>query len=770
MTISRTVNGLLFRDCFDTDTLSVYYTGTGGTVVWENQAVRLGKTDGSDSGYMNLAAAYLNRQNAAMTGKFIFGSVSKSAQYLQLYLRYSATHWYRVSIKDGTTGGNTVLAEYYNGSLNSIAQASYTINRGVWYNFKFGQYYTTTTFKMWPEGEAEPASWLINSGFTDTATTGSARWFSYQIDSTIDNIGIYANNYTVKCHNLPAGYKFRVGTAVAAESGGTATVGVQHVTLPQSLVEVLDPSDAVVDSLTLADGVWGGDEYSYSASASQQGSSGADAVLQKPSQAEFQHDAVLRKPVLRSATAGSVLRKTVDCAAAADGVLKKTAGGISYIAGVLQKTIEPAHTADAVIKKRNTQGGFTADASVILEPKAQFAGNAALRKTATGSCTAVSALKKAVTGSLSAGAAVKATVSGSLTAQAVARKTVQSSLAASAVAGKTNITGSLKADAAIFKRVSSSFTADALIILVPAAAFTGNAVLRETATGSYTAACVLKKNVTGSFTADSVLAKYATASNIKAGAVIKKIPFQAASADAWLSKPAVTASFSADTVLKKTGQGSVDAAAVLKRSAQISFSASAVLSKAAQGGFTIDSRLLTTRTNTAAASSALKKYGTTGTFTGTAVLFKTAIGGANAQAVIRRELSAAFHPRAVLRKFDASNSLTAGAAFLKIRQYNFTVNAGLPARHAASFTADSYLVKTVLTSIAAGSVLFRNVWISFTADAHIWDLDRYLYDISLKVERSFAVKAAVARQSGYTLNVVRQADYDVSVGFSQGGG
>lgn len=79
-----------------------------------------------------------------------------------------------------------------------------------------------------------------------------------------DNFLAYASN-VVTCTNLPTGHKLRVGVRVATESGGTAIVDLVQDLCPRVKVEVLDPSDVVIDELTPVDGVWGGDVYNLDA-------------------------------------------------------------------------------------------------------------------------------------------------------------------------------------------------------------------------------------------------------------------------------------------------------------------------------------------------------------------------------------------------------------------------------------------------------------------------------------------------------------------------
>lgn len=460
MTISKTVNALLFKDYFDTNTVNAAHYSNTGTITWDSGSQYITMASGvGTTATMKLLTTALNVKNMAMTGKFMFDSSSTSVQYLQIYLRHNTGFWYRVSIRDGTSAPNSVLAEYYNGSsVSAIASASYTINRGVWYNFKFGQYFTTTTFKIWPTDQAEPASWLINGGFNDVGTTGSYYLYTYNIASSLDNIGVYLNNYNIKCSGLPTGYKFRVGGvsgATAVESGGTATVSIQHVTLPASLVEVLDGSDVVVDSLTVTGDVWGGDEYSYTAS------NPATTV-----EGNFTNDAVLKKARIEgSSTANCNIKKPFTVSALVDVVLKKTISSLALSTdSVLKKSVNLNYTANAVSKKiisgtiltdtcliKSCFIPVTADAGIVKQYSGNFNTNAVLKKNGVGyTASKDTVLKKTVNGTFSLDSILQQSHVPPIFADVVLRKAVTNTKTADSVFNK-NFLSTFLADGYLYK-------------------------------------------------------------------------------------------------------------------------------------------------------------------------------------------------------------------------------------------------------------------------------------------------------------------------------
>jgi hypothetical protein len=115
------------------------------------------------------------------------------------------------------------------------------------------------------------ATGVHSAAAADAALNGLAGSVGYRRDqgpdpsdkhTDFDNYIICANNSVIMT-GLPAGYKLRVGTRVAVEVGGTATVDVQEDVFPRVKVEVLTAADVPVDELAPVDGVWGGDSYDW---------------------------------------------------------------------------------------------------------------------------------------------------------------------------------------------------------------------------------------------------------------------------------------------------------------------------------------------------------------------------------------------------------------------------------------------------------------------------------------------------------------------------
>jgi hypothetical protein len=79
-----------------------------------------------------------------------------------------------------------------------------------------------------------------------------------------DNVVVPRAN-DVSVAGLPVGYKFRIAglTSAAATGSAEVTLDLGNVKFPASRVEILDANNVVVKQLTPADGVWGGDEFSF---------------------------------------------------------------------------------------------------------------------------------------------------------------------------------------------------------------------------------------------------------------------------------------------------------------------------------------------------------------------------------------------------------------------------------------------------------------------------------------------------------------------------
>lgn len=147
-------------------------------------------------------------------------------------------------------GANTAL---------NIGQ-SYSGNN-LWQQFKLAV--KDSRQQGWKDG-------VLKVNFTDAAlnaVTGraglSTGWYISTSDyHEFDDFSVYKQN-TITISGLPTGYQLRVGTRVAVESGGAATVDLLQDLCPRVNIEVLDANGLVIARLTPSGGVWGGDTYTY---------------------------------------------------------------------------------------------------------------------------------------------------------------------------------------------------------------------------------------------------------------------------------------------------------------------------------------------------------------------------------------------------------------------------------------------------------------------------------------------------------------------------
>jgi hypothetical protein len=113
-------------------------------------------------------------------------------------------------------------------------------------------------------------SWWGATGATVFTTTYNHMNAKQGTGGFLGNSGLTADNYarcignTVVVTGLPAGHKARVGTKVATEVAGTATIDLAEARPPFASVEVLTAADVVVETHSPPLGVWGGGQYAYS--------------------------------------------------------------------------------------------------------------------------------------------------------------------------------------------------------------------------------------------------------------------------------------------------------------------------------------------------------------------------------------------------------------------------------------------------------------------------------------------------------------------------
>ena len=201
---------------------------------------------------------------------------------------------------------------------------------------------------------------------------------------------IVCSDNRIICTGLPTGWKLRVGALTATESSGTATLDLAGTILPAATVNVLDDSDVQQDTLSPADGVWGGDEYVYATMATASLDAAVLATLTKT--ASLDANTALGRHVSLDTAVQKTLTKTADLDAAAQKTLTKTADldaravnkytlTADFDVGVFATLTKTADLDSAVQKTLSKTADFDTAAAIIATKTADL--NAAVLKNLT---------------------------------------------------------------------------------------------------------------------------------------------------------------------------------------------------------------------------------------------------------------------------------------------------------------------------------------------------------------------------------------------------
>lgn len=271
--LTRTMSGLLLADYFSTDSLVQYtqegfastFDGTNGQIVMGSDAYPGGST----------RLKYMDNlvQDVIVQAKYYFPT-TYTASYnvsegngleLMTRIKSDGSHYaykldFRYNYNDMVGyGAGAADPPAYNNSL------SLDIPAQAWYCMKMRLTGSNMYGKMWLASNSEPASWNINTTETNITGTGGFGIRAVWKQVYITEFFAYKAN-TITVTNLPTGYKTRVAGNIATESSGTATLTLEHITFPQSQVEIIDASDVIVDTFFDQGNVWGGDVYAYGGS------------------------------------------------------------------------------------------------------------------------------------------------------------------------------------------------------------------------------------------------------------------------------------------------------------------------------------------------------------------------------------------------------------------------------------------------------------------------------------------------------------------------
>jgi hypothetical protein len=265
-TIQRTAAGLIFQDDFNRP------DGAAGSN-WEIRGT---------ASFWSIAGNVLKAQltNATpqqiLVASSVFGA-ARGEMVVQTRMRRvgaARAAFPGIQARDDAVGGSSFLWVVTNSGTTQdefrriLVGGSTVLNTGVSYNGnslwqQFKLAVKDSKQQGWKDG-------LLRFDLSDAAlnaVTGRAGLYSGWYTSTsdyheFDDFAVYKQN-TVTMTGLPSGHKLRVGTQVAVESGGSATVDLVGDLCPRPSIEVLDGTGAVIARLTPSGGIWGGDIYSY---------------------------------------------------------------------------------------------------------------------------------------------------------------------------------------------------------------------------------------------------------------------------------------------------------------------------------------------------------------------------------------------------------------------------------------------------------------------------------------------------------------------------
>lgn len=220
-----------------------------------------------------------------------FGGIYNVATYQNLYLRSRAKatggvgDWLAIGLRRKLSSGIWTTSNdmyfvllSYTGNMQMIKVVSGSVSAIVGDTASGFNPSSGAEFDLVFTANGTALEALINGTSKMSTTDSGVSAAGYVELFKSNNIQCYFTDLCVctspdlTCSDLPTGYKFRVTdrdgtTAVATESSGTATVAGKTLMYPGDKVEVLNAADGVVETYNLADDVWGGDAYAYSASA-----------------------------------------------------------------------------------------------------------------------------------------------------------------------------------------------------------------------------------------------------------------------------------------------------------------------------------------------------------------------------------------------------------------------------------------------------------------------------------------------------------------------
>jgi hypothetical protein len=256
--LTRLSTGKLYGlDDFSTPPFDVYTNGW--TLAYGTVAIESGQLSCLASGGSYYGGVYAK---ATYSGNLVFGGkVTVTAGRIQALWRVVGTNFYRFYIAGNGTGVTASVSRYDAAVETPLDTATVDCVLGVQYNWKIVHDTDTGAIEIY-WGDVS-----ILTGTDDTYTSGMLYLRGYDPTANTahvhyDDIYICTAN-TIAVQGLADGWDAVCGGEVGVASGGTATVDMLEVALPQSSIKVRDGSDVDQETFTSANDVWGGDAFQW---------------------------------------------------------------------------------------------------------------------------------------------------------------------------------------------------------------------------------------------------------------------------------------------------------------------------------------------------------------------------------------------------------------------------------------------------------------------------------------------------------------------------
>jgi hypothetical protein len=267
VTIARASSGLLFRDDFNRADGS-----PGANWVIENGAWTISGNKLVGTSQLN-SQTFLRPAIAARSDYHVQVLIARTTvnDIAGPHLRRSGTgpntyYWFDTSWGPGGPPENNHPRMYRQtaGAVARLGAGPFTFQTNTFNRLTFSLIGTSLT--GWIDGVSQ-VSVTDNTSANQTAGTMALTAYAGAGGGTpisYDDV-VVCTGRTVSIAGLPNGYRLRVGGIVSAAAAGGATVSVDLLgaQLPVAQIEILDSANTVVKVYAPADGVWGGDQYTY---------------------------------------------------------------------------------------------------------------------------------------------------------------------------------------------------------------------------------------------------------------------------------------------------------------------------------------------------------------------------------------------------------------------------------------------------------------------------------------------------------------------------